>query len=368
MNLQLMRTTAVCLLWLCAGASLAAQGGIGGVLGGNNPKPKPSKPSQMPPATPAAPTLEERAAAAAGELEQQISSLEASLGSRQPRRLKDLDEARNRTATLRQKVDRMRRQFYVADPSADSGVAQKLNALQSHWGDLAKAIVDGRIPDAPLATSRWNAHARSFDQLYCDGRTVPAAAPASGMPLRGWAWACLSDRFFQELSDMEVRVGRGLDARRAGATAPLERSMSAAETMLADIERLDPVHDFALQRLAALLHDTERIGADLRLQELKAQRDAGTGTASFRWLLDASPVVRRPSRAVKVKVTLQGATTEAAVNHAPPPQTGPESRALHKAHFEQAAFDLSRGTPADDRATLARERASALMALATKAR
>jgi hypothetical protein len=149
----------------------------------------------------------------------------------------------------------MRKELYIPDPRGDKAIGQTLSALQARWGDLAADIVQGRIPEVPLDAQRWRRYAPGFSRLYCAPPAVPASVPASGMPLVGNAWACLSDRFFHELAPIEVRVGRALDVKRAMATDPILSAMNAAETLLADVERLNPVPQFALQRareLAAL--------------------------------------------------------------------------------------------------------------------
>lgn len=325
-----------------------------------------AQPPAAPPAERREPTPAERLAAAAAALDTQIASLEASLASMTAPAFPTVAAARERAAALRTRVDRMRKDLYISDPHSDRAVGLTLSALQSRWGDLAADIVQGRIPEAPLDAGRWKEYARGFSRLYCAPPAVPAAVPASGMPLVGNAWACLSDLFFHELAPIEVRVARALDAKRAIATGPLVRAMDAAEKLLADVERLNPVPRFALQRLAESLHSVNRLGTELRISELKAQRNAGDGTAAFHWLLDLSRVVRRPSTVPKLTITLDEVKA-ILPGTAPKAATAAQSDALHRIHYRYALLEAGVTGPDDARATLDVQRAQALAALAEAA-
>jgi hypothetical protein len=279
-----------------------------------------------------------------------------------PQELGDLAAARTAVAAMRARVDRMRKDLYVPDPQPDSDVTARLSAFQARWGELAAAIVRGRAPSDPLPAARWNDLARSFSRRYCDARTVAAVAPPTGMPLRGYAWACLSDLFFHELAPIEAGVSRALTVKRAVATEPLERAMRAAESTLADTARLDPVPAFALRRIAERLVDVDRAGAELRLRELRAQRDAGEGSAAFRWLLDISRAVHRPLTVPKLTISVDQAKTDVAGTALP--DLAKHADALHRAHYRLALLDLGTPRPEEERAALDVERARALFAVA----
>ena len=367
-----MRRAFVVVMLLCCAAPAAAQqpekqedtqDAFDQLFGGG--RRRQAQQENTPPPERREPTPAERQAAAAAVLDKQIASLEASLASMTPPALTNVAAARERATVLRQRVDRVRKELSIPGPRDDQAVGQTLAALQARWGDLAADIVQGRVPEASLDAGRWNGYARGFNKLYCTPPAVPAAAPATGISLVGYTWACLSDLFVHELAPIEARVARALDVKRAMATEPLANGMATLETLVTAAERLDPVPRFALGRIAEHLLTVERLATELRIAELKAQRKAGNGDAAFRWLRDLGRAVRRPSTVPALTITL--GAVQAEMTLAPKPQTAQQSKALYQAHYRYALLDAGVTAPADARTTLDEQRARALAALAQAA-
>jgi hypothetical protein len=226
------------------------------------------------------------------DIDRQIAGLKAS-APHQPETFKTFAAARERAAEYRRRVDRMRRLLYIPDPRAESELTLELNALQQRWGELALSISRGQIPQAPVAPERWTRYAQGFSKIYCD--RVPQIAPARGMPLTGWAWTCLSDRFFKELAEIEVRAEAMLENKRDGITGTLEGAMKAAEYKISLAGDMENPPSFLLREVEQLLHQVDKMHRDLRIKELEIQRAAAPGTPSFRWLLELSHAVLRPA-------------------------------------------------------------------------
>jgi hypothetical protein len=230
-----------------------------------------------------------------------------------------------------------------------------------------------------VSRAAWGGYADSMSRLYCDTKTVPHAAPESGMPLVGWAWACLSDLFFHELATIEANVDRLLAKKREEATAPLQQLMTSAERRIATAAtEIDehPSPPLLLRELTWRLHQVEVEGIGLRIQELEAQRAAGDGTAAFLWLLTNSPKVKRPAggsaRTVSafsgavITAKLGGEKATAKVQESLLPRL---ARELHDAHFriEQSKLQGADVSDANLRDAEA-DRASALSQMAVEAR
>jgi hypothetical protein len=182
-----------------------------------------------------------------------------------------------------------------------------------------------------------------MSRRYCADEAVAHLAPPGGMPLVGYAWACLSDLFFHELAEAEATVDRSLDSRRAVITGELERRMRLAESRIAAAATEIAAHPspgLLLRELTWLLHEVEREGVSLRLRELRYQKAEGGGSAAFRWLLDVSPKVSRPAAgSARTVSAFSGATLTAKLGEVESAATVRESplaalaRRLHDAHF-----------------------------------
>jgi hypothetical protein len=290
----------------------------------------------------------------------------------------DLTAAERRAAEYRQRVNEMRTLLYLPDPKPDANVTRALVTFRDRWGNLARSILDGQVPATPVPANDWARFAGGFSNLHCAGR-APATAPAAGMPLGGWAWACLSDRFFHELAVLEVGVDSALASRRRSITEPLEAAMRTAETRLAAVKPI--IGDSSSPRL--LLRDVSwqlfqvwRLLTELRLQELEAEKRAGGTTPAFRWLLDISPVVgRRPDAAgdapitvatgTTLKVSLGPMSTEAKVAN---PRRTTLARTLHRIHYRLTMLAAERAEVDDRRTGLETERARTLTSIAEQAK
>jgi hypothetical protein len=292
--------------------------------------------------------------------------------------MQSLDVIRERAREQRVLVDRMRNRIYLPDPEPDAPVIARLTALESRWGDLVRPIVSGVLPAEPVSPGRWSAYARAMSRLYCDSPRIPHQAPAGGMPLGGWGWACLSDVFFHEFAEIEAGVDRSLTARRMAVTATLERLMSAAEDRVVRAASelvLHPSPQLLLRELTWALHQVELEGARLRIRELQYQRAAGDGTPAFRRLLASSPNVIRPpggssrnlpvAPGARITARLGDATAEAAVMES---ELARLARQLRDTHFRLAQLRIEGQDPAgDERLGVETRRARVLAEMAMKA-
>lgn len=326
-----------------------------------------SSPSEPAPA-PSAPKTPDPAAKPAGRIDARIKVLKTRLASLPAESFADLASARDRVAQLRQLVDYTGKNLYIPDPGAGSAAAQRLAAFQQRWADLAGAILNGLPPAQPLAAERWTVYARGFNRIDCGDARVSLTAPPGGMPMRGWAWTCLSDLFFHEFAAIEAGVERTLTARRRVATDDLERAMQRAEFTLALAANDDANQPRLLRTLEGQLADVNARGLRLSIRALELQRDNGPGVDAFRWLVDHSPVVHRPEAGVRLKVSVGGASAEARLAAPEPPRTARLATDLHHAHYRLARLQ-SEGRPDATRSQAATEaRRQALVSMAAEAR
>ena len=322
---------------------------------------------------------------AAARLDRQIRTLREKLDSQRSvtvaniTPLQSLDLIRERAREQRVLVDRMRKRIYLPDPKPDAPIIGRLTALESRWGDLVRPIAGGLLPAAPMSPERWSAYARAMSRVYCDSRRVRHEAPADGMPLGGWEWACLSDVFFHELAEVEASVDHLLTTRRIAVTATLEQLMSAAEERIVRAPSEFAVHPspkLLLRELTWALHQVEVEGARLRIRELEYQKAAGDGTPAFRRLLEMSPNAHRPaggssrlvpvSTGAKITARLGDATADAAVRES---ELARLARELRDAHFRLERLRIEGQDPASaERLGVESERARALGEMAIEAR
>jgi hypothetical protein len=289
--------------------------------------------------------------------------------------LADLAAAGKRAADYRRRLDSMRTQMYLPDPRPDSRVTQALTAFQDRWGDLVRPMLDGE-PAAPrLAADRWNGYAAQLDALYCD--RVRTRAPADGMPLVGMAWACLADRFFRELADVELGVNGAITDRRRVLTAPAESALRKAEDSIAQTGSTIAFASspaLLLRNVTWQLFEAWRELAGLRLKELQAQERFRGSTPGFQWLLDISPVVRRREFGSETPIAVaSGATLTvsigADIERAWVATRGRTnlSRELHRLHYRLALLSLAQQEAGGERDLLETRRARTLQSIAEQA-
>lgn len=365
------------------------------------PPPPPPKPSRsfgdlldqapaatpQPPAAPAPAPVPPQATATGGakDLELQIESLRSKLDAQRGVTLANITPLENlglineKAQDLRVLVDRMRSRIYLPDPNPEGQMATRLTALQARWGDLVRPLIEGSIPDAPVNAARWAGYAKTMSRQYCGNSVVRRTAPNTGMPLGGWTWACLSDLFFHELAEVEANVDHLLTARRIDMTAKLERLMTTAENRIEQAPAELAVHpspQLLMRELTDLLHQVELEGVRLRIQELEYQKAAGSGTPAFRWLLETSPRVKRPSGGSSRTISaFSGSVVTATLGDASATATVVESalprlaRELHDAHFEIERLRQEQQDPAGEQRVRAEyARAHALAGMVSNAR
>jgi hypothetical protein len=348
-----------------------------GLAGGLRPPPPSDTTTSTARNSPAVPSED-------AELNRQIASLRSLMASTDGLTIAtiepvaDLAAADERAAEYRRRVNAMRNLLYLPDPKPEESAGRALAGFRDRWRDLTRAILDGDVPSARIAPDDWSRYASRFSRLQCADR-APAAAPAGGMPLGGWAWACLSDLFFHELAELEVGVDSAMTARRRALTEPLERAMSMAEDRLAEVHRV--IGNSSSPRL--LLRDASwqlfqvwRQLTELRLQELEAEKRAGGSTPAFRWLLEISPVVRRRPEvgAAEPIVAPAGATLQASLESmrgeatVAAPMRTTLARRLHRIHYRLTMLAREGGGNEERRASLESERARTLTSIAEQAR
>lgn len=371
--------TLAAFVFLGACPSLAAAQLVKGLEPEPAPKPQASQAPQAPvPLPPDIITTGTEAEAA--NLRRDIESLTAALESTSGLTLTtivplaNLAAAEQRAADYRRRLNAMRAQMYLPDPRPDSRVTQALAALQDRWGDLVPPMLDGEPAAGRLTADRWSRYAGQLDPLYC--ARVRTRAPADGMPLVGWAWACLADRFFRELVELELGVNGALTDRRRTLTAPAELALRKAEDGIGDATRViahasSPA--LLLRNVTWQLFEAWRELAGLRLEELQAQERFRGTTPAFQWLLDISPVVRRREHGSEAPIAIAaGATLSvsfgADLARAAVATAGRTNlaRELHRLHYRLA---LLNGQPAanEERGALEVGRARTLQSIAEQA-
>lgn len=361
------RIAALCLgILICPAAMSFAQGGLGGVMGdlGGDGDSKP-QPGEGPASDPPAPTQtpEPVSPDPAAELDRLIASLEESLTALERPSFKSVAAARQRSAELRARVDHIRRRLYVGEPP---GAAAKIQAFRERWGDLAMPILQGEIPDERIAAERWTVYARDFDDLHC-ARMTALTPPPNGIRPVGWAWACLSDLFFNELTQIEVGIAKARAEKRANVTQHLDAAIQTLEEELGTVTDADEPPRLFVWKIEGLVHAANRAEIEIRLEELRRRRNAGGDSEALRWLNAARSPAARPPVFARVRVKLEGASMEIEQHGKDASRLFALARSLHRARHRLTVLRLQGELSAEVLGVAEQQWRDTLFAIATGA-
>lgn len=261
----------------------------------------------------------------------------------------------------RRAYESMRERLYMGDPKPGSAAALAFEAFDAHWGALAPRIWTGARTTSVMRDDEWQTVVRRVRGARCP---LAVAVPdrVQNRVLTGPEWACLSDTYFEDLVDFEVRAIEASSAARAEAVRPLGSALDDLDGWLretASRRTLAPNHPDLRRQAAWHLHRAWMSGAIARRNELVRLRDRSPESPYQRFsrhapALDAAPnsevLTVRVAAGQRLTARLGATTREAPVSMS---QGMALAKELYDVHFRrrmvgprlvEAGMDASTGT------------------------